>query len=422
MREVSSILRIFMFGGIKIFVGDRDITNEFPLKSLSVLCYLAYNKNTEIKRSKLVYMFWNDSSEEAARYNLRYNLWCIRKILRKYICNDTFIISQSQSTCQFNCNTEHYIDTFEFLTLCKEEKEACCYEKAGEIYKGDFLEDYCVKGSPEFDNWVFFERERLQEMLLSVLNWLSNLYIKEGNKIKSIDCLEKMLSFNELQEEIYIELMKQYISNDDMPSAERIYKRYSKIMREELNLPPNAEAQKVFLITNASNTSKQAKIIVNDKCINRKTDILDNYIINIDKHLFITADKHSELCRRLKGMNYVYYTFYRDSSVENENIFEFMSYVITNNLSYIKKNVSKEYLNNIYCVIPGIGYYEQTWAMEFGAEYRFFYSSYKVMEELTHKFQILLFINNIISEGKLNAFIAFLEQRLAGKIKKIYIK
>ena len=368
-----------------------------------------------------MYMFWNDSSEEAARYNLRYNLWCIRRILRKYICNDTFIISQSQNTCQFNCDTEHYIDTSEFMTLCKE-KDVSCYEKAADIYKGDFLEDYCIKGSPEFDNWIFFERERLQKMLLSILNWLSDSYIENGNEPKSIGCLERMLSFNEFQEEIYIKLMKLYISSGDMPSAELVYKRYSKIMREELNLPPNAEVQKMFSITSAGSISNQAGIIDDDKCSDKKTDILNNYVISIDKRLFITPEKHLELCRILKGMDYVYYTFYRNSIVENENIFEFMSYVITNNLSYIKKNVPNEYLNNIYCVIPLTDCFENTGSTEYGAEYRFYYSSYKVMEELSNRFQILLFISNNVNEKNLNTFITFLEQRLNGKIKKVYIK
>lgn len=419
---MNVILKIYMLGGVKVYVDDRDITHEFPLKSLALLCYLAYNKKTAIKRSKLVYMFWNGSTDEASKYNLRYNLWCIRKILRKYLCNEECIVSPAQSTCQFNCSVEHYIDAFEFMKFCKDgERDVYHFENAVEIYRGDFFEDYCIKESPEFDNWVFFERERLQKMLLLGLNRLSECYILRNNTVKSIQCLEKMLSLNELQEEIYIKLMKLHMASDDISSAVGIYKRYSKVMREELKLPPNAEAQKMFLIMNARDISGKTVIDCNyDKYKSQESVMLNNYVRSRGNKLFISSEDYLEVCGKLKEMNYIYYTFYKDSSVINENIFEFIAYIIKNNLSYIQKNVSKEYLDNIYNVIPGIGHNEQIWIDRFGEEYRFYYSSFKILEALTQQFELLLFTDINVKENELNSFITFMEQRLSGKIKRIY--
>ena len=193
--------KLYAFGHMDLVINDQSILGELSTKAIVLLCYLASHKGKVLSREKLASLFWDSGNMETARYNLRYNLWTLRKALRVKDSEKEIIISQKES-CSFIVSKEIYVDVFHFEDFTEAIHEKDDYlsisylEQAKEIYRGEFLEGCYIKNCPELNDWIFYERERLQRKYFEVLYQLIYYYKKVSQYLKAIDILEKMLKMD----------------------------------------------------------------------------------------------------------------------------------------------------------------------------------------------------------------------------------
>lgn len=256
-------LEICVLGNLTITLNKKTITSSMSNKAAALLCYLVLNKDKIFSRDKLSSIFWDSASTDTARYNLRYTLWSLRKVLDADK-NQIPVILTYKDFCRINPEASIYVDVFEMEHHLEESIQLEGPELIGAldrikgIYKGEFLEGFYINKCPEFNDWVFFERERLQRKHFEVLYRLTKLHKSTGNYLKSIEILNEMLIVNPLQEELYEELIKSYLELGDRASALNQYKRCSNILRDELNISPNENIRKLHdEIKNASKTSRE---------------------------------------------------------------------------------------------------------------------------------------------------------------------
>lgn len=253
-----------MLGNPTITLNSKPISGSISNKAAALLCYLVLNKDKAYSRDKLATIFWDSATIETSRYNLRYTLWSLRKILDADKEQIPLIVTY-KDCCRINPDASIYVDVFEMEKLLHENLESKgpdfieTLEKVKTIYKGEFLEGFYINKCPEFNDWVFFERERLQRKYFEVLSNLTKLYKSAGDYHKSIEILNEMLKINPLQEELYEELIKNYLGLGDRISALNQYKRCSNILRDELNISPNENIRKLYNdIKNINKASPEA--------------------------------------------------------------------------------------------------------------------------------------------------------------------
>jgi len=245
-------LEIYMLGNLKILLNNQPITDQMSNKAIGILCYLVFHKGKPVSRDKLASFFWDSSNIEAARYNLRYNLWSLRKNLMDDNDEYEFIVTH-KDRCKLNLDcSDIYVDVFEMEDILKanQQKEdsnsLIQLEKIKNIYRGDFLEGFYIKNCPEWNDWIFFERERFQRKYFEVLHQLTSIYKNNEKYFKSIEILEEMLRCNPLQEELYVELIKIYLELGDRNAALNQYKRCCNVLRQELNVGPMDSTKKIY--------------------------------------------------------------------------------------------------------------------------------------------------------------------------------
>ncbi len=243
-------LEVFSLGTLDIKLNNRSINEYMSGKAFGLLCYLAMNSDKVLNREKLVELFWGNSDSEAAKYNLRYTLWTLRRIFKNEKAQD--IIINVKNGCKIS-------EAYKIITdvslldnlLTNIEKDEKYYrnitlEKIHSIYKGEFLEGFYLKNCPEFNDWVFYEREACQRKYISLLSGFS-IYLKQNNlPEKCIDVYEEMIRMNPLQEDLYLNLIRLYIQLGDRNAALTHYEKCCKVLREELNIGPMQELQKVY--------------------------------------------------------------------------------------------------------------------------------------------------------------------------------
>ncbi|MFZ5968674.1 MAG: AfsR/SARP family transcriptional regulator [Bacillota bacterium] len=243
-------LEIRMLGSIKITVNGKSVIDTMSSKAIGIFCYLLMHHGKFVTRDKLAFLFWDNSSTEAARYNLRHALWSIRKIIKED-AHDASIIVTNKDRCRAHISDDIHIDVLEMEALLKqiekvEKVPIRTLEAIDKLYSGEFLDGFYIKGCPEFNDWIYYERERLQKGYFEALHKLAVIHRESQHFQESIEAFEKLLRINPLHEELYAELMEVYLEMGDRHAVLNLYKRCSSILREELNISPGEKIYQLY--------------------------------------------------------------------------------------------------------------------------------------------------------------------------------
>ncbi len=242
-------LKVYLFGSPTITCGDAPlpITSQ---KALALFYYLISNRQVH-SREKLATLFWGETSERQAKGSLRNTLYELRRDLSPgNKPAERYILAESNTLC-FNPEADYWLDAEEFERLLdkKAEGERVRMDNCGqavELYRGDFLEGFIVRDSYEFEDWSFFERERLQRRFLEALTELSDYCNRQGEYEKAIAYAIQILSRDNLQENIHRQLMRLYYLAGNRSAALRQYEICKEVTERELGVAPLAETTTLY--------------------------------------------------------------------------------------------------------------------------------------------------------------------------------
>lgn len=259
--SVKPKLEIYLFGHSRVLYNGKDITKKLSTKSEGLLYYIAVNEH--INRERLAYMFWEESDSESAKYNLRYNLWSMNKVFRTKDFDAPLIVSEPNRVF-FSEAYEVYVDINDFVSLDKKDDVLSLYLMK-KLYTGGFLDGFYIKNCFKFNDWTFYERENYQRQFMNVLHKLLGNHKKCDEYDKACLILEEMIRLNNLDEDLYVELIKLYIDQGDRVLALKQYNRCIHVLREELNISPKLSTEKLLKIiktVKCTTVKKDAKKLV----------------------------------------------------------------------------------------------------------------------------------------------------------------
>ncbi|WP_291578903.1 AfsR/SARP family transcriptional regulator [Clostridium sp. UBA6640] len=304
-------LEIYLLGNIEIRLDSQSILEKLSSKAIALLCFLCANKGKKFGRDKLATYFWNGVNIESARYNLRYNFWNIRKIINENKFSEDIIISTKDS-CMINPNYDFYIDIFHLDNILnsieKNHNTKVNLNDAKKLFRGEFLEEFYIKNCPEFNDWIFYERAKLQRTYEDILCKLIDIHYEDKEYDNAINLLEEMLNINPFKEELYLKLMKIYIDLGDRSSAIKQYERCENILREELNVRPMEDIRNLYegLINGSLKPSHKERYIENTSVKLTLLKIDKNDIKPLQMNLSKASSKNimCTKCYPIKSINY----------------------------------------------------------------------------------------------------------------------
>lgn len=104
----AGILRIHLFGGLRVYFGDEQLALMPTRKACSLFAYLVTHRQQAHARERLAGLFWGDKPEARAKHSLSTALWRIRHaIFPDYIRSDAHGIA-------FNTELPYWLDTEAF--------------------------------------------------------------------------------------------------------------------------------------------------------------------------------------------------------------------------------------------------------------------------------------------------------------------
>lgn len=287
------MLTIKMLGEFAFVLNNHDISSKLSSKTAVLLALLFSHDDKKISRSELASYLWPDSTEAAARYNLRYNLWHLKKIMDIYEGGEPFIIV-NKSSCQINPDYRYESDFETVLnTHINEIQELDQVETLRESAKGVFLEGVFFDECEEVSEFIMMQRFYLEQKRVAILKTLITEYFRQKQYEKCIRAINEAEDIDPYNEENAILKIKALMELDRADEASTYYNHFALRLFNDATedmIPELAEiGKKVGLECNYKQSEKIG--IVGIRSINYyglavmlKSLIEDNHI-NIDDFL-----------------------------------------------------------------------------------------------------------------------------------------
>ena len=248
-----SNLKIALLGPPEVYHADQLLAIP-DRKALALLVYLAVEGGAHA-RQRLTRLFWPESDMAHGRAALRNTLLHLRHVLGEDTQPDhRSHLMITRDSIGLNVASSIDLDLHALQaawTLIQElpSREAVQGEvqrtlisqlqHAADMYRGGFLEEFTLRDTLDFDNWVGLQRSYWYSRIGQVFAWLSQMQSEEGAIEQAIATVDRWLSLDPLNEDIYLRLMQLHFSTGNRAAALKAYETCLAILMTELHAKPS---------------------------------------------------------------------------------------------------------------------------------------------------------------------------------------
>ena len=250
-------LSIGVLGSLQVSIADTPITTLESARVRALLAYLAVESDRPHRRESLVGLLWPDYPEDAARHNLRQALFNLRSILGDHTANPPYLLI-SRDAIQFNRESDYSLDLDLFnnyfytceenLSQCKEDCSihASRLEEMVKLYRGEFLQQFFLEDSTEFEDWALLQRENLHQRVMEAHSYLANYYELHGDYKTAHQHTLRQLELDPWREEAHRQMMRVLALDGQRSAAIVQYETCKQVLAEELDVEPSAETRELY--------------------------------------------------------------------------------------------------------------------------------------------------------------------------------
>ncbi len=243
-------LRVRLFGKFSIQRNEQELEGWQTGKTKELLCYLLLHRERAQSREILASLFWGDCTTARSRKYFRQALWQLQHALHdsSRAVQDRILNVDGESVC-LNSEADLWLDVAVFEKAFApvrgiageqmEEEQAQSLREAASLYQGDLLES-C------FQDWCLYERERLQNIYLAMLDKLMAYCEVNRDYEDGLKYGELLLHHDRARERTYVRLMRLEYLTGDRAGALRQFQRCVTALQEELGVKPAKRTVEIY--------------------------------------------------------------------------------------------------------------------------------------------------------------------------------
>ncbi len=241
-----------LLGGFDVRVDGQPVNGFESQKVRGLLAYLIVNRGTARSRERLVSLFWPDHEPTGARSSLRQALYNLRSTLAPSPPEPTWKpIASTHQTMTFARTSEIWLDVEAFdeklrLGLTDDGPLPQLLAEAVQLYRGDFLSGFPVRGSAELEAWVTEQQERLRDGAIHALRVLISHHRSRGEHRLAIQHAQRLLALDSLSEDAHRQLMGLYSVSGRRGRALSQYEDLRNLLDRELGVEPTEETHNLY--------------------------------------------------------------------------------------------------------------------------------------------------------------------------------
>ena len=235
-------LHVCLFGRFDVRCGEQTLTDFNARRVQELFCYLLLHRDRPRPRETLANLLWCDCSTAQSKKRLRQALWQLQTTLNAYAedLNGQALLAEFDWV-QIHPDLDLWLDVAAF-----EQAYAFVREMPGkkldtqrmerlqaavDLYRGDLLEGW-------YQDWCLYERERLQNMYLSMLDKLMGYCEAHERYETGLAHGTRLMQYDPAHERTHQRMMRLYYLAGDRTAALRQYERCVRALDEELCVRP----------------------------------------------------------------------------------------------------------------------------------------------------------------------------------------
>lgn len=218
-------------------------------KDQELLSYLLIHRDRPHSREALATLLWGDTSTEKSKKYLRQALWHLHAALNSSNGNGTDVLLVEHDWLVLNPCSNLWTDVADFERAFAgaegvagrqlDAEKAQALRDAVSLYSDDLLPGY-------YQDWILFERERLQNMYLLMLDKLIVYLQFQGEYEVAQGYAATILRYDPARERTHRQLMHLYSLAGDRTSALRQFERCALALKQELEVKPERKTVELY--------------------------------------------------------------------------------------------------------------------------------------------------------------------------------
>ena len=244
-----SKLQFRLFGKFAASDGNDTLKGLEAAKDQELLSYLLIHRNQHHSREALAGLLWGENSTERSKKYLRQALWHLQAVFESGSAAREKIILVEHDWLKLNPANRPWCDVAEFEDAFAASEGiagnqldgalACTLKQAVTLYSDDLLAGW-------YQDWILFERERLQNRFLIMLDKLLGYSRQHGEYDAGQTYGEMILRHDPAHERTHRQLMGLYYAAGDRTAALRQYNRCVAALRQELGIAPERRTNGLY--------------------------------------------------------------------------------------------------------------------------------------------------------------------------------
>lgn len=244
-----STLRFHLFGKFSVRRDAEAVKGLDAGKEQELLSYLLIHRQRPHPRETLASLMWGDTSTERSKKYLRQALWHLQTALEEGGVTQGSFLEVEHDWVRLNPQGQFWLDVAVFEEAVGsaqgipgkqlDGKQATLLKQAVEFYKGDLLDGW-------YDDWCIFERERLQNIYLLILDKLMSYSAEHREYEAGQGYGYTILRYDHARERTHRQLMYLKYMGGDRTGALRQYDRCAEALKEELGVKPERRTKALY--------------------------------------------------------------------------------------------------------------------------------------------------------------------------------
>jgi len=247
-------LSLGVLGSLQVSIDDAPVTLLESDKVCALLVYLAVEADRPHRRDSLVGLLWPECPDQVARHNLRQALFSLRRAIGDHTATPPYLLI-SRDAIQFSTASDYSLDLAQFNAIfraCQENTSrgiedpairAARLEEMVKLYRGDFLHDFFLADSAEFEQWALVQRESLHQRALDAHSDLAGYHEQHRDFQAARRHALRQLELDPWREEAHCQVMRALALDGQRTAALAQYETCRRVLADELGVEPSAETR-----------------------------------------------------------------------------------------------------------------------------------------------------------------------------------
>jgi len=234
-------LTILLFGPPSVLVNRQPITH-FHSQRVAALLFLLAAAEEPQPRTMLAARLWDGVEPGQAKANLSKGLYYLPDAVKPFV-------TLNRTTVALHLPTPAAVDVRAFTQLQHSAvtpaphpaARITCLTQAADLYRGEFLQGFCIEGATCFGEWVAAERQRYCHLAVKTHGELFAYHVGRRAHLQAIRHATALLALDRTDEATYRHLIQLLLQLGQVDAAAVVYRTCCQALQETHGAAPSAE-------------------------------------------------------------------------------------------------------------------------------------------------------------------------------------